>query len=107
MDNLECISPCELIVLGTVAAVAISDDMDAGELNVLGNFVVAVGGLMLTWAAQKEFTSKQDDSSDSKDTCSSDQLEEIRCQLKALQEKYDKLECASSKSKGRSSPTTK
>lgn len=86
MDAIKSMSPCELIVLGTLLAVVICDNRSASDLNILGNFVVAIGGLILTWAAQKEAQN---------DACNPDnsaaQLEEMKKQIKALQKKYAEL----------------
>lgn len=42
----------QLILLNALAAIVISDDLGADELNVLGNFIVALGSLLLTKAAE-------------------------------------------------------
>lgn len=52
---LEKISPNMLIIISVAITFLISDDKDAEELNVMGNLIVAVGSLLLTMAAQKEF----------------------------------------------------
>lgn len=51
-----------IIALNSLVAIVISDDLDADQLNVLGNFIVAVGSLILTKAAQiqLEQSTKQD-----------------------------------------------
>lgn len=46
------IDPDVLTILAAVIAIAISQNRNASDLNVLGNFIVAVGGLILTEAAQ-------------------------------------------------------
>ncbi|MCW2278483.1 hypothetical protein [Heliophilum fasciatum] len=53
MSLLEGLSPKELVIIAALIAILIIDDLSADDLNVLGNFVVAVGGLLLTAAAQK------------------------------------------------------
>ena len=69
MDPIECMSPCELTLLSFLIAVSLSKDRDAGYLNVLGNLLVATGGLILVWAAQAEYRKKSDqtDSTDNTD----------------------------------------
>jgi hypothetical protein len=54
MSCLDSIGSNQLIILGAVFALAISDDLSADDLNILGNFIVAVGSLILTKAAQVE-----------------------------------------------------
>ena len=91
-DSLKCFDPGELIIIATLLTFLISEDMDAGDLNVLGNFIVAVGGLILTWAAQKQLLETPETGSSS-DTVT---LENIKNQIKCLQEKCEKLENPSS-----------
>ena len=59
MSFLNSISPSQLIIIGVILTFLISFDKDAGELNVIGNLVVAVGSLVLTIAAQEEFLSSK------------------------------------------------
>ncbi|WP_312693212.1 hypothetical protein [Caproiciproducens sp.] len=92
-DSLKCFDPGELIIIGTLLTFLISDDMDAGDLNVLGNFIVAIGGLILTWAAQKQLLETPETTGSSSDTVT---LENIKNQIKCLQEKCEKLESSSS-----------
>lgn len=39
----------------------VSDDLSADDLNILGNFIVAIGGLILTKAAQLSADEAQND----------------------------------------------
>ncbi|XOQ49356.1 MAG: Holin [Eubacteriales bacterium] len=89
MENLTSLEPCELVILATVFSFLLSDNLDAGELNVLGNFIVAVGGLMLAWAAQLD---QQEKPSEKTVDCD---LEELKNQIRCLQEKCDRLELCS------------
>ena len=88
-DSLKCFDPGERIIISTLLTFLISDDMDADDLNVLGNFIVAIGGLILTWAAQKQLLETSKASASSSDTVT---LEDIKSQIKCLQEKCEKLE---------------
>ena len=54
MNFINSITPNELSVLANAIALGLSDDKTADELNVLGNFIVAVGSLLLTIAAQQQ-----------------------------------------------------
>lgn len=92
MDSLKSMSPCGLVVLGALLTFLISDDSDAGDLNVLGNLIVSVGSLVLTWAAQKELQEKPNNANNSND----DSIAEIKSQIKILQDKCNKLERLSS-----------
>ena len=79
MTCFDSISPCDLILFSTLAAILIADGKDAEDLNILGNLIVAVGGLLLTIAAQKQ---NQTASQHSEVT-----IEEVEEQLKQLQKK--------------------
>jgi hypothetical protein len=62
MYCLESMSPCDLVILALLLALAVCDNQDANTLNVLGNFIVAVGSLVLIWAAQKEYLDSRKES---------------------------------------------
>ena len=89
MESLTSLEPCELVILATVFTFFLSDNLDAGELDVLGNFIVAVGGLVLTWAAQLEQQKKSSEESNCSD------LNELKNQIQCLQEKCERLELCS------------
>lgn len=50
-DNL---STEDLLILTNAIALALSKNKSADEINVLGNFIVGIGCLMLTIAAQEQ-----------------------------------------------------
>ena len=56
LDNL---SPEDLLVLTNAITISLSKNKTADELNVLGNFIVGIGCLMLTVAAQQQYISAQ------------------------------------------------
>lgn len=59
MSSLDDLSPEDLLVLTNIIAVALSKDRTPDEINVIGNFVVGIGCLMLTVAAQQQYISAQ------------------------------------------------
>lgn len=58
--DLSRISPNQLATLANLVAVALSEGRSSSEINVIGNFVVGVGSLMLTIAAQTEALSSKE-----------------------------------------------
>jgi len=58
IDNL---SPDDLLILTNAIAISLSKDKNADETNVLGNFIVGIGCLMLTIAAQQQYISSKQD----------------------------------------------
>lgn len=74
-------SPCELVVLGVLIALSICDDLNATELNVLGNLISAIGSIISTWAAQKEFLEEACESKVS--------LEELEKRIQKLEKEHD------------------
>jgi len=54
MSSLNCLTPNQLAILSTIIALQIAQGRTADELNVLGNLVVAIGGIVLTIAAQQQ-----------------------------------------------------
>ena len=81
MPDHESIDANELAVLSTILAIALSKNLTLEQTNVYGNFLVAVGSIMLTIAAQEEATKSQ---SDNKDTDTKKQLQEMQEQLNQL-----------------------
>ncbi|OFI05549.1 hypothetical protein CLOACE_16320 [Clostridium acetireducens DSM 10703] len=59
MIDLESLDSCEIAVLATTIALGMAKDKTPDELNVLGNFVVAVGGILLTIAALEQSQSEK------------------------------------------------
>lgn len=86
MYRLESMTPCELIILCVIVAYAICDDLDASTLNVLGNLIVAIGSLVLTWAAQQEHLKSL------KEACNTMSLTDIEKQIQILQDQCNLLE---------------
>lgn len=71
----------ELAILATAIAVALSKRLTLEQANIYGNFIVAVGSIMLTIAAQQEaLTAKSND----QDTDTKKQLREMQEQLRQL-----------------------
>lgn len=71
----------ELAILATAIAVALSKRLTLEQTNIYGNFIVAVGSIMLTIAAQQEaLTAKSND----QDTDTKKQLREMQEQLRQL-----------------------
>lgn len=48
------LSPEEIVLIATALALALAKDKTADELNILGNLVVAIGSLLLVYAAQQQ-----------------------------------------------------
>ncbi len=56
LSSLGCTKSAEqLSFLANLLALSISEGKSAGQLNIIGNFISAVGGIVSTIAAQKEF----------------------------------------------------
>lgn len=56
LSALGCAKSAEqLSLFANLLAIAISKGKSSDQLNVMGNFIVGVGGLVLTMAAQRDF----------------------------------------------------
>ena len=77
----DSIGPDELAILATLLAVALSKGLSFEQINVIGNFLVAIGSIMLTIAAQGEALKAQSEPTE-KDT--QKQLQDMQEQLKEL-----------------------
>lgn len=52
MSYANSLTPAQLAILSSVVAVALSQNLNADEINILGNFVTAVGATLLIIAAK-------------------------------------------------------
>jgi len=78
LSNLSCVNSAEqLSILANVLAIAISKDKSTDQLNVMGNFIVAVGGLILAMAAQRQICESKNDKLK--------QIQDLKKQLKELE----------------------
>ena len=68
MTFLDNLSPQDLLVLTNAITISLSKDKTADELNVLGNFIVGIGCLMLTVASQQQYISAQQEANKSTPT---------------------------------------
>jgi len=70
MICIDDLCPQDLIVLANTIALAFTKDKTADEINLLGNFIVGIGSLMLTFAAQQQYLSSKQEAKKSatKDT---------------------------------------
>jgi hypothetical protein len=55
MKGLESISPIGLTLLSIVIALIIIANFDSDELNVIGNTLIGIGGIMIITATQSDF----------------------------------------------------
>lgn len=55
MKYLQCISPAGLTLLAVAAGFSAIAALDYDELNVLGNWLIGVGGLMIIAASQGDY----------------------------------------------------
>ena len=68
MTFLDNLSPEDLLILTNAITLSLSKDKTADELNVLGNFIVGIGCLMLTVAAQQQYIAAQQEANKSTPT---------------------------------------
>lgn len=55
MTGFENLTPEEMLILTNAITISLAKDKNADELNVLGNFIVGIGCLLLTLASQQEY----------------------------------------------------
>lgn len=63
MDDVCLMDPGELSLVAALIAISLAKGRTSDEINVLGNFIVAVGGLLLAYAAQAEFIAAEQNKS--------------------------------------------
>lgn len=67
----------QLIILSALLALVISNDLSSDQLNTLGNYIVAVGSLMLTKAAEMQALESQQDNTMAQMQQQIDQIQKI------------------------------
>lgn len=72
MISLDNLSSEDLVILTNMLALSFSKDRTPDEINVLGNFIVGVGCIMLTIASQEQYLSSKKQSSTSSNEDSDD-----------------------------------
>lgn len=67
MSDFNSLSPADISILASIIAIALSKGKSADEVNILGNFIAAVGASMLAIAAQQQnLTSSSSENQSSK-----------------------------------------
>ncbi|ATW23816.1 hypothetical protein [Candidatus Formimonas warabiya] len=75
----------QLIILSALVALILSEDLSADDLNIIGNFLVGVGSLMLTKAAQLAVQESSNNNSPESDSLEK-QVKNMQIQLKMIQD---------------------
>lgn len=86
MSFWESVNPDQLAIIAIVAALLLSDKRSSGELNVLGNLIVAIGSIILTIAAQEEFQINQQNEPHHNENINQ-QIEQLQQQVAELYKK--------------------
>lgn len=76
----------ELTLLASLVALALSKRLDVDQINILGNFLAAVGTLMATIAAQEAVFIAQQEEAENEN-----QANDVLRQIKELQEKVQQI----------------
>ena len=66
LSFLDDLSPEYLVVLTNIIAISLSKNKSADETNVLGNFIVGIGNLLLTLSSQQQYIALQNVTNKSK-----------------------------------------
>jgi uncharacterized membrane protein len=83
MLDITSLNPDLLSAFAAITAILISQSRYADELNVLGNFIVSIGSLILTEAAQIAAISAKDDKEK--------EMKSIRQQIDDLQQRLERM----------------
>jgi hypothetical protein len=88
MTPFESIESDELAIIATFIALAASKVLNTEELNVYGNFLVAIGSVALTIAAQDQAlkTSQEKSNNKEKKTDMQQQIHELQEQVRQILE---------------------
>jgi uncharacterized membrane protein len=83
MLDITSLNPDLLSAFAAITAILISQSRNADELNVLGNFIVSIGSLILTEAAQIAAISAKEDKEK--------EMKSIRQQIDDLQQRLERM----------------
>ena len=83
MNGLSSISPTELTLLAVLIGFVAIASLDNDELNVIGNLLIGIGGLMVIAATQGAFISSLEEKKDHKDILQR-QLDLLREEIESL-----------------------
>lgn len=88
MSTITSINPDLLSIYAALAAIIISQDRNADDLNIIGNFIVSVGSLILTEAAEiATQAAKKDNEEEIKSI--NQQIANLHQQLERMQKRYN------------------
>ena len=76
MPNLKSIEPNQLVMMGTLVGLAISEDLDIDEMNIMSNFLAIVSSSLATKANQLSIQ---------------EEIQEAKEQIEDMQNQIDKL----------------
>ena len=89
MSEFKDIGATELGLISAVLGIVIAYDKTPGEQNVLGNFIVGIGCIILVIAAQAEYlNSLQEKKNENEDSL------EIKKQIQEMQKQIDTIKSA-------------
>lgn len=83
MSILSSLTPFQLALATTILAILISDDRDINEQNLIGNFLIGLGGIVIIIASSQQLSENQKGSS---------RHISLKDQVKNLNEKILRLE---------------
>lgn len=79
MSNLKSIEPNQLVMMGTLVGLAISEDLDIDEMNIMASFLSIISGVLTTKATQLGVQEEIQDSMQ--------QIEDMQSQIDKLRKK--------------------
>ena len=59
MSILSSLTPFQLVLATTILAILISDDRDINEQNLIGNFLIGLGGIVIIIASSQQLSENQ------------------------------------------------
>lgn len=81
---ISAMNPLKLAILAAILGLFLSDDLDADEINTMGNFIVGTGCIMLIVAAQKQFLISQQE----RTSADSEALERLTARIRCLEQTW-------------------
>ena len=89
MMVLSSLDPNQLAIIATILGVELSGNRSAGDVNVIGNFMVAVGYTMLVLASQKENLAKTAEKQQEQKDDPQQQIDELKKQIQEIKDQLN------------------
>ncbi|MBP2625945.1 MAG: hypothetical protein H6Q68_656 [Firmicutes bacterium] len=88
---IDAIGPNQLAILSALIAIELSEGKTINEINVIGDFLIAIGSVMTTIAAQQQNQQEGQQNQEQNPNAQEQQSSNMQAQIQQLQEQLEEL----------------